>query len=465
MEVTSKEPVDMLEKRILARIEPQNRNEILYLIRNVSLFIKRIQGQQLSEEEKNYPVHPHFSHTEQKGGQNTADNLLYRLRLIDTYQLKNARYITELLTETLPVHEEQPLSTRKAQILWQLNQNPTIPKYKLAKKVGTTPRTVSKDLAELERDYALRIFLSPDPHKFHLTVKIIVFKTKSIIHTKRLEKYAISHRGFLRTFRLDQDLRQGTIIFRYPNQPEGHKMFNERVRWLHDEFFTESLTIQILGLHQFISLAMYDPTTNAYSIEPEIVSQVPFDYRKELLDALPQPRGIEYTRPFWFDQADFLLADSLYAPGPLSKSEHKQHLLQTYGINYSMKTIWKKENRLQKEKAVFPMIELRIPGFDEDLFFTIDCSPKASSQIRAISAFLPYVMVLNTNSGCALRIQRPVHTSTLTAQLIRKIHRQIGVTDVRLLRYQRSFQMPLFMNIATRWNTEEQKWFIQEGDI
>lgn len=465
MEIASEEPLDILEKQILSRLNSQDRNEMQYLIRNVSLFIKRIQGQPLSKEEKNYPVHPLFSHAEQEGGQNTADNLLYRLRLIDTYQLDQSRYIVEMLTETLPIQEIQSFSTRKAQILWQLNQNPAIPKYKLAKKVGTTPRTVSKDLAELERDYALQIFFSPDAHRFHLIVKIIVFKTKSILHTKQLEKFVINHRGFMRILRLDQDLRQGTIIFRYPDQPEGHKMFNERVKWLHDEFFTESLTIQVLGIYQFISFEMYDPTTNAYSIEPEIVSQIPFDYNMDLLDALPQPRGIEYTRPFWFDQADFLLADSLYVTGPLSKSDYKQHLLQIHGIKYSMKTIWKKEQRLQKEKAVFPMMELRIPGFDEDMFFTVFCSPKASSLIRAISAFLPYVMVLNTDSGCVLRIQRPVHTSALTAQLIRKIHHQRGVTDVRLLRYQRSFQMPLFRSVADRWNTEEQNWLIREGDI
>jgi hypothetical protein len=465
MEITSEDPADMLENQILARVDSKDRSEMQCLLRNVSLFIKRTQGQPLSEEEKNYPAHALFSHAEQEGGQNTADILLYRLRLIDTYQLEKSRYIVDMLTETLPIREEQPLSTRKAQILWQLHQNPVIPKYKLAKKVGTTPRTVSKDLAELKRDYALRIFFSPDPHKFQLIIKIIVFKTKSILHTKQLENYVINHHGFLRTFRLDQDLRQGTIIFRFPNQPEAHKMFNERAQWLHDEFFTESLAIQLLGLHQFISFEMYDPTTNAYSIEPEIVSQVPFDYRIDLLDALPQPRGIDYTRPFWFDQADFLLADSLFATGPLSKSEHKQHLLQIHGIKYSKKTIWKKEQRLQKEKAVFPMMELRIPGFDEDLFFIIFCSPKASSLIRAISAFLPYVMVLNTDSGCVLRIQRPVHTSSLIAQLIRKIHHQRGVIDVKLLRYQRSFQMPLFRSIANHWNAEEQKWLIQEGDI
>ena len=178
MEITPEEPLHMLENRILNRVDSQDRSNILSLIRNVSLFIKRAQGQPLNAEEQNYPSHPLFSHTEQAGGQNTAEILLYRLRLVDMYQLETAHSIVDLLTRTISIREEQPLSMRKAQILWHLNRNPAIPKYKLAKNIGTTPRTLSKDLVELERDYALRIFSSPDPHKFHLIVKKLMGKNQ-----------------------------------------------------------------------------------------------------------------------------------------------------------------------------------------------------------------------------------------------------------------------------------------------
>ena len=74
-------------------------------------------------------------------------------------------------------------------------------------------------------------------------------------------------------------------------------------------------------------------------------------------------------------------------------------------------------------------------------------------------------MIVDTDSGCLLRIQRPIHTSTLTAQLVRKIHHQRGVSDVKLLRYQQRFQTPLLPRIVNRWNTAEQKWQLNEGDI
>jgi hypothetical protein len=465
MPTATEESLETLEKRILTRLDISDQTDMTGLIRNIILFIKRIQGKSLSDAENQFPPHLHFSHIDQPGGQTMAEVLRHRLQLIDLYRLDKPEFIVDLLTTNILAGSEASLSTRKAQILWQLNQDPTLPKYKLAEKVGTTPRTISKDLAELERDYAFRIFTSVDPHRFHLIMKLIIFETKSIEHTKKLEQYVIEQRGFLRTYRIDQDMRRGSICYRYPNQHKGHRMFEERVRWLQNEFFTECYLVQALGLHQSISFERYNPSTQTFSIEPEIASEVPFDYGSSSLDTLPQPRGFDFTEPFWFDQADFLLVDTLYSSGSLGHSDYKHKLLKQHGINYSKKSIWKKEQRLRKEKAGFPTIGLRIPAFDEDLVLGVFCTLKATSSIRAISAFLPFVMIINTDSGCVLRIQRPVHSATLTAQLIRKIHNQRGVSDVKLLRYQGRMPRQYSPGIAERWNTKEQKWQIQDGDI
>lgn len=461
----SEDPLDQLMNRILSRLNSQDRSDLGSLLRNVAILIKRIEKKPLNEKEKTASAHPLFSHIKQQVGQNTAEALLYRLQLIDRYQLNIKQHIIEILTKNIPIATEARLSTRKAQILWQLFQDPTIPKYHLAKKAGTTPRTLSKDLAELERDYSLQIFTAVDPHKFHLVMLIIIFETKSIKHIKILENYIATQPGFLRLYQIDQDMRRGIILYRYPNQPNGHEIFENRIKWLEEEIFEESYRTQALGIQQSLSFEMYNPATHSFSIEPEIVSQVPFDYSKSSLDTLPQPRGFDFTEPLHFDQADFLLADTLYSSKPFAHVEYKQHLLARHGINYSKKTIWKKQQRLRKEKAGFPMIELQIPGFDDDMALFVFCTPKATSAIRAVSAFLPYIMFVNTSSGCLLRIQRPIHTSSLTGQLIRKIHRQDGVTDVKLLRYQQRFKTPLLSAIVDKWNTEEQRWNIEEGDI
>ncbi len=465
MAIASEEFLDRVENRILNRLVPQERSPVRSLLQNVIILIKRVRGQQLSEDERVYPLHPLLAVIGQKAGEMTLQTLLYRLHLVDRYEFNKSKDIISVLTRKIPIGINESLSARKAQILWHLFQNPSLPKYQLAKELGTTPRTISKELTELHQDLAFNIWTTLDAHKFHFVVKTIIFRTRSIEHTKRLENFISKGQGFLRTFHLDQDIRSGEIVYRYPDQPEAHKMFKERYRWLQDEFFIESHLVQILGLFQSISLETYNPATNSFSIEPEIVSEAPFGYFKGHLDTLPQPQGIDYTQPFRFDKADFLLADTLYSSGPFRKSDYKRNLLNRHGINYSMKTVWKKEQRLRRENAAIPMIDLQIPGFDEDLLFVVFCTPDATKSIHAISAFLPFVMTFNTDSGCFLRIQRPIHTSTLTGQLIRKINHQKGVFDVKLLRFQWRIQMPILPKIVDCWNIEEQKWLIQEDAI
>lgn len=369
------------------------------------------------------------------------------------------------MTQEIPSESEQKLSTRQAEILWQLYQNPRLPQYKLAKQIGSSPRTISKELAELQNMLSLRIYTMVDHQKFKMASKVIVFLTESIEHTEKLEKFIITNYRFLRTFQLDQDRRKGAIVFRIPDQRDGHKMLEERMKWLQDEFFVESQSFRLDGAYYSISFSSYDPTKNTFSIEPEIVSEAPFKFIKQHLDALPKLQGMKYTSPIWFNQADFLLADTLFSSGQFQHPEYKQRLLKNFGIDYSMKTIWKREQRLKRENVATPWIELKIPGFDEDLAFAIKCSPEATKAIQAVSAVLPYVMFFTTDLGCLLRIQRPAYASSLTGQLVRKIYHEKGVSDVMLLRYQWRFLAPMMPDFIDRWDVEKQRWNLHEGDI
>ncbi len=456
---------ETLQARILARLHSKDRVLVADLIKNAIIFIKRVHGQPLNDEEQTFPKHPLFPFRKRQKAQNIGDDLLYRLRTIDQYQFYKPHNIIEILTRKIPRAEDKKLSKRKAQILWQLFHNTTIPKYKLAQTLGTTPRTISKELKELEDDFAFRIFTSVDCHKFNLIVQVIYFHSKSIKHTHQLERFLINSRGFLRTFQLDQDMRHGVIVYRFPNQPDAHKMFKERLNWLQEKFFSNYHLFRVQGFYYSLSMAMYDPIKNSFSLDPEIVSEVPFSYLKLNLHTLPQPKGLQYSQPFTFDKADFILADTLYSTGPFQEPEYKRMHLKRYGINLSMKTIWKKEQRLRKEKTGCPIIHIQIPGLDDEFLFLVFCTPKATTSIRALSAFLPYVMYSNSNLGCFLDIKRPVHTSALTGQLLRKIRHEQGVSDVKLVRYQWRSQVPLLPTIVDRWNKDEQQWHIQEGDI
>lgn len=457
--------LETLEQQILNRLSAQERSYLTNLLRNVVLFIKRMQGEPLTKEEKLYPPHPMFAHFKHYGGKEAAEILQLRLQFIDRYQLCEPRQIEGILTFEYPTVNIQKLTARKAHILHELYENPIIPKYKLAKKIGTTPRTITKEIRELKQEFAYQIITTIDSGKFNLVNRIIAFRSKSIQHSEQLEEFFRTHYGFFRMFQLDRDMRKGGIVFRYPNQPDGHKMFEERCRWLQDRFFVEHQVIQVQGYYYSLSLATYDPETNAYSFEPGIVSEAPFSFVKQHLRTLPQPKGFLYEEPIPFDRADFLLAHFLYNTGNFGSPEFKQGLLKRHSIELSKKTIWKREQQLRERGVSFPIVDMQIPGFDDQVVLFVFCSPDVCITIRGMLAFLPYIHFFKTNTGCILRFQRPARTSELTGHLIRILHREPGVSDVKLLRYQWRITSPLSIDINSRWDKEKQHWNIQEGDI
>jgi hypothetical protein len=465
MAVEAKESLETIEQRILSRLRPTERNQLISLLRNAVLFIKQMRGGQLTEEEKSYPAHRLLSHSEHFGGKEAAETLVFRLSLIDSYQLQNANYIEQILTFDFPVAYGKRLTARKALILRELYESPTIPKYKLAKKTGSSSRVITRELNELQHEFAFQIITTTDHQKFRLISQAILFRAKSPRHSERLENYLYNQKGFNRTFELDRDMLRGGILFRYPDQLKAHRLFAERVRWLQDEFFTDCYLFRFTGFRYSLSFATYDPEINAFSFDPEIVSEAPFTYIKEHISTLPQLQGCDFGEPIRFDRVDFLLAHSLYSSGYLGQTEFKQRLLKQHGFDFSKKTIWKREQRLRKENVATPLIDIKIPGFDEHISFFVFCSPKASNTIGGIPTFLPYVIFFSTDCGCILNIQRPAHTSALTGQLLRAIQKEPGVSDVKLLRYQWRIVSIRHVDIVDRWNEEEQKWEIHDGDI
>lgn len=465
MNTHAHQDIEALQQRILSRFDAQDRRYLTRLLKNVELFIRKMKGEQLTAEEMLYPAHPQFAHFKHPGGLEAAKTLEHRLQLIDQYQPSNVQYITEMLTLEYPSLPSKLFSNRKALILRELFDDPNIPEYKLAEKISMSPRTLSRELQELRHEYAFQVRTSIDIQKFRLLNKTVIFRLKSIKHAEHLEQFFRTHSGFFRFFQLDRDMLQGAVVFRIPNQPDALKMYEQRIRWLQDEFFIECHLIEIQGFRYFLSFTTYDPDRDAFSFEPEIVSEAPFSFARNQREALPQLKGFNYSKPIWFDHADFLLANTLYDRGETGRVHFKQRLLQQYGISLSLKTIWKREQRLRAENIAFPIVEIRIPGFDEYVTFVVWCSQKARETLQNIGTFLPYIQFFVTDTGCILNVQRPVHASSLTGQLLRTIHQEPGVSNVMLLRYQWRVLSHQPIDDIYRWDVKNQKWLLQQGDI
>ncbi len=370
-----------------------------------------------------------------------------------------------LTSDQLPSDSRnKKLTTRKARILHELHSNPQLTKSQLAKRLKTSSRVISKEFAELQRDFSLQILSVVDPHRFRLVHQIIHFRTKSLKHTEQLQVFLKNQTYFLHNLSIDQDCRRGLIVYRYPDQRDGHRLFENRVRWLNDEFFESYYVSQMNGFHYYFSLISYDPAARVCSLEADVVAAM-LQSVKRHFKTIPAPKGMLFGQPMWFDKADFLLAHLLNGIGVAASIEFKCSLLKHFGIDMSKKTIWKRIQRLQQTNAALPIVYVRIPGLDEYVRLMIHCTVDSREIVRVFPSVLPYVIILTTSLGCELSFQRPMRYTAVMGRLIRAIHREEGVRDIKLLRFQSRLTPPLQLDIVNLWDDERQSWILGEGDI
>jgi hypothetical protein len=370
-----------------------------------------------------------------------------------------------LTSDLLPLDSQNArLTTRRAKLLHELHSNPHLSKFQLAKRLQTSSRVVSKEFAELRRNFSLQILSVVDPHKFGLTHRIIHFHTKSLKHSEQLQGFLKNRSNFLHNFILDQDCQRGLIVYQYPDQKDGHRLFDNHVRLLDDEFFESYYVSRVNGFHYYFSLISYDPTTNVCSLEADVVAAM-LQSVKRHYKSIPAPEGMFFSQQMKFDKADFLLAHLLFGIGDRASIDFKHNLLKQFRIDLSKKTIWKRMRRLRQAHAAIPIVFVMIPGLDEYVRLMIHCTADSCEIIRILSSILPYAVIFKTNSGCELAFQRPVQCTAVTGQLIRAIHREEGVRDIELIRYQSSLAPSNQLGFVDHWDEKYQSWLLEEGDF
>jgi len=373
-------------------------------------------------------------------------------------------YLTQTSNQSFFYSTNSRLTTRQARLLHELYTNPYLPKYQLAKRLKTTDRIVTKELDELNRDFSLHMRSVIDPHKFKLICRVINFCTKSLRHSDRLQAFLKNQSKFLRNWIFDQDNRRGLIVYQYPNQTSGHHLFNNRVQWLFDEFFESYNVAQISGIHYFFSLISYDPTTRACSLDVDIVGAMLQSVKKHY-KTIPSPEGMFFGQPIVFKKVDYLLSHIAYGIGPERSIDYKLSLLKRFGFDLSKKTIWKRIQRLRQAHAAAPFVQMRIPGFDEHVKMLIHCNPDSREIVNVLPSVLPYAVILTTSYGCELSFQRPMRCTAITGQLIRAMHREEGVEDIELIRFQSSYVPSNQLDVVDLWDDQQQNWILEEGDI
>ena len=459
--------LEQLMNRILRLAQPQEDIEDLEsFLRNVLLFIKRVEGFELSEDEKKYPPHSQFSHSTLTKGRDTVLGLKHRLGIIDRFNITNAQRIIQIIASTAVSTPIEKLSRRQIRIILELHQNPLLRQHELAQRLSTSSTVIKRELDNLRRHFSFAVVHNVDFQKFKLVLVEIDFYTKSLAASERLAQFCRKTPPlFLRRICFDHDYRLGYLTYQIPDQPRGHRLLEDRIKWLKDEFLEDASKFPIKSMHIGISFDSYDPSSGAWMLGAETVAETMLQFAlRETPDAV-QLRGYRYGEAMKFDQVDYLLAQTPIISGEKNRLEVCQKVLEQWGYELSTKTIWKRDQKLREAGVYFPTVWLDIPELEELVQFSIECTPEARDRISRIPSILPYTYMVTSDKGLFFTFQRPSRCASITGLLTRLINREEGVSKVTLLRYEPSFSPQMFTQTASRWDSSRQRWILQEGDI
>jgi len=455
-------------RSILARsTPPSERDNLERFLTSLMHSIKEARGQTLTEQEKAYPPHPDLLPLMMLLYRREAvDGIQRRLDIIYRYSITDAQRIINLITSSPFYPPQTPLSDRKIRILLELHQNPSLHQNELAKRLSTTPHTIARELSQLRRSFSFQITRRYDPQKFRLALYEIVFQTKSIRVSEKLDQLFRARRPpFVVRLSFDANLRKGFLVYLVPDQPKPRRMFEQRIDELGDEFFEEHRIARWLGLHLSISFDAYDTSKGRWTLEAEAVFEALQNLGERKYDMMAQPRGSYYGAPIPFDRIDYLLAESQLASGEPKDLELKRDMLKRYGFDISLKTIWAREQRLQDCGAWYPLVYYDIPHFEEQVMLSVECNSEARETIRLVPSMLPFTYISSTDKGITLIGQRPTLYSALTGELVRAISRLDGVSDVVAIGLEQTLTTRAGTPIADRWDESHQRWILEESDF
>ncbi|MFX1575827.1 MAG: hypothetical protein ACFFCF_01500 [Promethearchaeota archaeon] len=457
---------DFIEN-IISRSEPvEDRDDLRQFLTNVRLFIKRVDGFDLTEEEKEYPAHPQFSHLTFRKGKNTAEGLKARLRTIDRYQITNVQQIINIIASTAVSSQMESLTLRQIRLIEELHKKPLAAQYELAERLFTTSQVIRQELTQLRQNFSLAVLYDFDCHKFRLNSYEIDFRTKSLDASQELETYfRRTQPTFLQRLNFDHNYRDGFFYYFIPDQPSGQRMFAERVEWLNSNFLEDLSIFQVHSFQIDISFENYNHLTGTWMLNADTFSAGMLQFLSHQERSQLPPRGMIFGDFNRFDRIDFIIVSTAYVFGKKRYTDICQKVLERHGYSLSRKTIWNRLKKLYQMGTIYPLLWYDIPDFEELVKFSIICTPEAIEPIYRLISILPYTYSLRTDVGITFTFQRPSRCTSITGLLVETFDQIEGVSNIKIIRYEPTFSPQLSTKTADRWDESRQRWLPQKGDI
>ncbi len=455
--------IELLKARISKAITSQReRTEIILLLDNLAVYVKRILGITLTETDLNLSEHPHISGLVAIPHQRTHNSIVRRLRVVIRFNITSYDKLKrDLLLGLFPQYAD-PLKGREVTLLSLLYQQPRLSTPQLAKELEVSTPTVRKQMKELEEKVGLRFTNFVDSRRFKLRHFVVCFKTRGVEASYRLEQLLEEEMStYIKTAVFDAAYQRGYASFQIPDQVRPLRLFRKQITKL-EEVFLETIQIHdITANYMSINFDSFDFETGDWLIEGDVTTLGLITFAKENWEILPKPRGLPNTQTRSFDQLDFYLAIFLIMEGRVQEKNLIDRLVRV-GIRRPRTTISTRKNKLLQEKTLLPYILFASPLLPVFLTFAIRCNPQITELLVVATAQMPYVFISTSEVGCLIGVNVSSQCLGSIIHLLSSLQREKGVQEVMQIQQYKNLGTRSMVRIGSKWNGSYWTWHEEE---
>jgi hypothetical protein len=449
----------------LKRAKPENkRPELERLLTNVLLYIKRVELNDLTPEEKRYPGVPRFHFLALAPSTQLASTFFDQIRIIHDYKIRSASRIQEILIHRRGGSWPQVYSDNQVKVLGIISDNPTLNASQLSHLTGKSRPTITKILNQLRNSFGFRQGYTPNTSKFKLARCSVVFRTKSFEASQALEKWVLTNKTpFIGSLVFDLFYRNGFLVFLIPLQQRAIRLFYQRAEWFTRNFFQRVQIHRTFDLLWKAGFDDYDVESGRWRI-PETLENYPHSlFNESISSEVHFQRCIRMEDPLRFSRVDYLLANSDVVGGPTI--QEKREFLRRFDYSLSTNAVWAHFKRLKESGAVVPYVVFAGAGLEDFICLSLYCESKIQSFIKSLAMLLPFSYVYTTDKGVALFFKRPLGWSTIVNRIIKETPKLSGVDDFMVVHQESQSGISLGYEIFSRWNEKRQYWEFSDEEI
>ncbi len=459
-------PLIEIADQIVARTSPVvERPGIQHQLYSVILYIKRVETENLTPQEKELIAHRKFGMRNLTASQELADGFRDRIRIIDEYHIESASRIHELLEYGFEIRSSRTLTTHQVTILKELSKEPLMNVSQLSRRLQKSRHYVTNALGKLEESFVLSRSYIPNRTKLKLTPFSFFFRTKSYEHSKALETWIrTSPPFFLTSLVFDVTFRNGFIAFAIPTQQRAFRLFERRTRQLTQEYCAKSKVHQAKEKFWNIRFDHYDAAQGRWLIPPELENFSNFLTSIQHFEGtLSYTTHLELGEPTVFDRVDYLITKARFSAQDTLAD--LQGFLSRYGNNLSYNAISKRFNRLKLERIITPHLYFSGAGIEEFVGLCIDCDQQVQRQLQLLTSFFPLSFTFLTQEGIIVFIKRPTGWRDFLVRFIQELPTVFDINDLMVVNQERNYGNKLQEQVYTRWNEKRQYWEFTDEEI